>query len=229
MTTREGANPSNIYKVAMANTGDLTRRTIPAATRSAATNAIVPGTAKVTLSFRPVLLGARQGTFSGSTDARNQTSFTVPLRGIGGGPDIDLQPANTLNFGRIAYFTGNTSSATRRVTLRNVGTRPTPPDPRANLKLGAMGAGRPYWTVTAKNAESSLSEICVGRFDAMTNTCAASAAPCAAAAALCAAAAALCAARAAPCSASSLRVNWSSSSCAGSRSQSIQVISLSCA
>ncbi len=172
LTTREGANPSNIYKVAVANTGDLTRRTIPAATRNAATNAIVPGTAKVTLSFRPVLLGARQGTFSGSTDARNQASFTVPLRGIGGGPDIDLQPANTLNFGRIAYFSGNTASATRRVTLRNVGTRPTPPDPRANLKLGAMGAGRPYWTVTAKNAESSLSEICVGRFDAMTNTCA---------------------------------------------------------
>ncbi|MDP3500516.1 MAG: hypothetical protein Q8S33_09290 [Myxococcales bacterium] len=171
LTTREGANPSNIYRVTAANMGDLTKLTIPAASRNAATNTIVPGTAKVTLSFRPVLLGARQGTFNGSTDARNQPSFTIPLRGIGGGPDIDIQPANTLNFGRIAYFAGNTSSATRRVTLRNVGTRPTPPDPRANLKLGVMGAGRPYWTVTAKNAESSLSEICVGRFDTMTNAC----------------------------------------------------------
>jgi len=172
LTTREGANPSNIYRVAAANMGDLTALTVPAATRNAATNAIVPGTAKATLSFRPTVLGPRQGTFNGSTDARNQPSFTVALRGFGGGPDIDLQPANTLNFGRIAYFSGASASATRRVTLRNVGTRPTPPDPRANLKLGVMGGGRPYWTVTPKNAESTLAEICVGRFDAMTNTCA---------------------------------------------------------
>jgi hypothetical protein len=170
MVTREGMNPSNVYRITEANMGDLTRRTIPAATRNTMTNEIVAGTAKVTLSFRPVLLGARQGTFSGSTDARNQGSFTIPLRGIGGGPDIDVQPANTLNFGRIAYFAGNTASATRRVTVRNVGTRPTPPDARANLKLGAMGAGQP-WTVTAKNAESSLSEICVGRFDSASKTC----------------------------------------------------------
>lgn len=172
LTTREGANPSNIYKVAAANMGDLTKLTVPAATRDAATNAIVAGTAKATLSFRPSVLGPRQGSFTGSTNARNQPSFTVALRGFGGGPDIDVLPANTLNFGRIAYFSGSSASATRRVTVRNVGTRPTPPDPRANLKLGAMGGGRPYWTVTPKNAESSLSEICVGRFDAMTNMCA---------------------------------------------------------
>jgi hypothetical protein len=170
LATREGANPSNIYRVTGANMGDATRLTVPAATRDMATNAIVPGTAKATLSFRPAVLGPRQGTFTGQTDARNQPSFTVALRGFGGGPDIDVLPANTLNFGRIAYFSGSSASATRRVTVRNVGTRPTPPDPRANLKLGVMGAGRP-WTVTAKNAESSLSEICVGRFDTMTNTC----------------------------------------------------------
>ncbi|MBL8923652.1 MAG: hypothetical protein JNJ54_32660 [Myxococcaceae bacterium] len=171
LATREGANPSNIYRVTGANMGDLTKLTIPAATRDMASNAIVPGTAKATLSFRPAVLGPRQATFTGQTDARNQPSFTVALRGFGGGPDIDLLPANTLNFGRIAYFSGSSASATRRVTVRNVGTRPTPPDPRANLKLGAMGAGRPYWTVTAKNPESSLSEICVGRFDPM-NGCA---------------------------------------------------------
>jgi hypothetical protein len=172
LATREGSNPSNIYRVAMAAMGDLTRQTVPAGSRDQATRAIIPGTVKVTLSFRPTVLGPRQATFVGTTDLRSQPSFTVALRGFGGGPDIDVQPGGTLNFGRIAYFSGSTASATRRITVRNVGTRPMTPDPRANLKLGAMGAGRPYWTVTAKNAESSVDEICVGRFDSMTNTCA---------------------------------------------------------
>ncbi|MDP1923081.1 MAG: hypothetical protein Q8L14_42955 [Myxococcales bacterium] len=171
LTIREGTNPSTIYRVTMANLGDLTRLSIPAATRNASTNAIIPGTATVTLSFRPVVLGPRGATLSGSTDVGAQPTFSIPLRGTGGGPDIDLQPANGLDFGRIALFAGSPSSATRRVTLRNVGTRPMPPDPRGNLKLGVRGEGPPYWSVIAKNAESSLSEICVGRFDTANGTC----------------------------------------------------------
>lgn len=171
LAIREGMTPSTIYRVTMANMGDLTRLSIPAATRDEQTNAFIPGTATVTVSFRPVVLGTRGATLSGSSDVPAQPSFSIPLSGTGGGPDIDLQPPNTLDFGRIAFFAGSTSSATRRVTLRNVGRRPVPPDPRANLKLGVRGEGPPYWRVIAKNAESLLSEICVGRFDTGTGTC----------------------------------------------------------
>jgi hypothetical protein len=171
LATREGTNPSNIYRVVSANMGDMTRLTVPAGTRDAATNDIVPGSAKVTVSFRPAVLGPRNGTLVGMTDVRSQPTVTVPLRGFGGGPDIDVLPAQTLNFGRIAYFSGSTSAATRKLTVRNVGTAPAVADPRANLRLGAMGAGRPYWTVTPKNAESAADEICVGTFEATAGTC----------------------------------------------------------
>jgi hypothetical protein len=171
LATREGSNPSNIYRVVAANMGDVTRLTVPAGSRDTTTNDIVPGTAKVTVSFRPAVLGPRNGTLVTTTDVRNQPSLTIPLRGFGGGPDIDVLPAQTLNFGRIAFFPGSTSAATRKLTVRNVGTAPAMPDPRANLRLGAMGAGRPYWTVTPKNAQSAADEICVGTFDAMAGTC----------------------------------------------------------
>ncbi len=59
------------------------------------------------------------------------------------------------------------------LTIRNVGTRPPMPDPSRNLNLGVPdGAGgyrAPYWTITA--VIGSLSEICVGEFDAQTQTC----------------------------------------------------------
>ncbi|MDX2011503.1 MAG: choice-of-anchor D domain-containing protein, partial [Myxococcaceae bacterium] len=171
LATREGSNPSNIYRVVAANMGDATRLTVPAGSRDAATNDIVPGSAKVTVSFRPAVLGPRNGTLAATSDVRSNPTVNVPLRGFGGGPDIDVLPAQTLNFGRIAYFAGTTSAATRKLTVRNVGTAPAVADPRANLRLGAMGAGRPYWTVTPKNAESAADEICVGVFDAMAGTC----------------------------------------------------------
>jgi hypothetical protein len=167
LATREGSNPSNIYRVVAANMGDATRLTVPVGRRDIATNDIIPGEAKVTVSFRPAVLGPRNGTLVATTDLRSQASVTVPLRGFGGGPDIDVIPAQTLNFGRIAYFAGSTSAATRKLTVRNVGTAPAMPDPRANLRLGAMGAGRPYFTVTPKNAESAADEICVGAYDPM--------------------------------------------------------------
>ncbi|MCA2980190.1 MAG: hypothetical protein INH37_18120, partial [Myxococcaceae bacterium] len=172
LATREASNPSNIFRVVAANMGDLTRLTVPAGRRDTATGDIVPGSAKATLSFRPAILGQRSGTLAATTDVRNQPNVAVPLRGVGGGPDIDVLPASTLNFGRIAYFPGSTAAATRKLTVRNVGTAPVSPDPRANLRLGRMGAGKPYWEVTPKNAESSADEICVGVFNTMTGTCA---------------------------------------------------------
>ncbi len=169
----EGSNPSSVYKVTQANPGDLTKLTVPAATRDA-TGAIVDGTVKLTMSFRPTVLGPKQGVLRANTDLRTQATVAVPLRGFGGGPDIDVKPAPALNFGRVAYFAGANpaSYATRKVSLQNVGTRPNPPDPRANLKLGAGGNGKPYWTVVPKNANSADAEICVGLFDVNTGTCA---------------------------------------------------------
>lgn len=176
LATFEGTVPSSVFKVTEASMGDLTKLTVPAATRNAS-RVIVPGTAKVKMSFKPLVLGPRPGTLRANTDLRNQASIVVPLRGVGGGPDIDVRPSPTLNFGRIAFFSGANppSFATRKLTVQNSGTRPTPPDPRANLKLGkpdgAGGFAKPYWEVTAKNANSSLSEICLGTFDSGTNMC----------------------------------------------------------
>lgn len=176
MNTFEGSSPSAVFKVTMAG-GDLTKLTVPAATRDPMSMALVPGTAKVTMTFKPIVLGPRSGTLRANADLRTQSTVVVPLRGVGGGPDIDLRPSPTLNFGRIAYFIGANppSFANRKLTVQNVGTRPTPPDPKANLKLGktdgAGGFAKPYWTVTPKNMASSADEICLGTFDSMTNTC----------------------------------------------------------
>jgi hypothetical protein len=174
--TREGSNPSVVYKVTESDTSDLTKITVPAGVRDPMTNTITPGTQLVKLSFKPLVLGPRAGQLVGTTTLMSQPMISVTLRGVGGGPDIDVTPAGTLNFGRIAYFANASpaSFATRKLTVRNVGTRPTPADPRANLKLGqADGSGgfaRPYWEVTAM-AGSDLSEICIGAFDTMTGMC----------------------------------------------------------
>ena len=56
------------------------------------------------------------------------------------------------------------------LTVRNVGTSV----PGQGLKLGVDVAGvsfRPYWSVRPLNADSSLSELCVGVFDEGTQTC----------------------------------------------------------
>jgi hypothetical protein len=183
LATRETASPSsalsNIFKVIQTDSSDLTTLTIPAGTRDpAAPNmlGIIPGSVKVKLSFKPLVLGPRQHYLHMTSELQSQMAFSVLLRGVGGGPDIDVRPAPTLNFGRIAYFAGANpaSFANRKLTVQNVGTRPTPPDPRANLKLGQPdGAGgfmKPYWEVTAKPG-SDLSEICVGTFDTASGMC----------------------------------------------------------
>jgi hypothetical protein len=177
LATREGTNPSNVFKVSETGTADLTTVTIPPGVRDASTMlGIAPGTVKVKLTFKPVVLGPRAGQLTAASEFTSQPMISVNLRGVGGGPDLDARPSPTLNFGRIAFFAGANpaSFANRKLTVQNVGTRPTPADPRANLKLGQpAGAGgfiKPYWEVTA-GTNSALTEICVGFFDTSTMTC----------------------------------------------------------
>jgi hypothetical protein len=97
--------------------------------------------------------------------------------GVGGGvgPDIEVTPSPTLDLGNVGYFAGAMPETfvESTLTIRNVGTRPPMPDPTRNLKLGVPdGAGgyrAPYWTITALTG--SLSEICVGEFNAQTQSC----------------------------------------------------------
>ncbi|MGV3620760.1 MAG: hypothetical protein ACO1OB_08080 [Archangium sp.] len=166
--------PSSIFKVVDTGNPSLTLVQVPGATRDGS-NVLVPGTQVVKLSFKPTVLGPRQAQLKMATPFASQQMLSIPLRGIGGGPDIDVRPSPTLAFGRIAYFQGASpaSIASRKLTIQNVGTRPNPADPQANLKLGqadSSGYARPYWEVVPKNG-SSLDEICVGVFDTNTNTC----------------------------------------------------------
>jgi hypothetical protein len=169
LATREANAPSLVYQVVAANPGDATRLTVPGAARDPVTNDVIPGVAKVTLSFRPTVLGPRNATLVFVSDLRAQPNGAIPLRGFGGGPDIDVLP--TLDFGPIDFTPGGLQSSTRLLVVRNVGTAPHPADPSGNLRLGVAGEGRPLFTVTPKNSESEADEICVGVFDALAGTC----------------------------------------------------------
>jgi hypothetical protein len=123
---REGSFPSTVFT-----------RTTPSA------SIVVPAYSDSTaefLGFRPAVLGPRLATLSFTAPAG---PATIALRGIGGGPRIGA-PA-TLDFGRVPLFAGAMppSSQTRTLTVRNVGSSPVPPDPRANLVLGTVFSGRP--------------------------------------------------------------------------------------
>jgi hypothetical protein len=142
---------------------------VPGATRDAMGN-LTPGTLDVQLTFKPALLGVRQGQLAGATSLMKQPMLSCPLRGIGGGPDIDVKPTS-LNFGQVPFF-GLTQPffVTRKITIQNLGTAPTPPDPNANLHL-KMGMAGTYFEAVSKNADSPVSVICVGDYDAASNTC----------------------------------------------------------
>jgi len=122
----------------------------------------VPGGGSATLpvTFRPQLLGLRQAALVASTPLARQPMLSCALRGTGGGPDIDVAPA-TLNVGRVPVFSG--SGVTRKVTIRNLGTLPNPPDANGNLKLGAID-------VVPKNAQTTAAQLCVGEYDPMAAT-----------------------------------------------------------
>lgn len=139
---------------------------------------VTAGVASVVLRFAPPALGPRSGTFRALVSgAGQQGSVLVALRGVGGGPDVQVSPAPAVDFGEVAYTVGASppSSARMDLEVRNVGARPNPADARANLKLGVPdgvgGFGKPFWQVTAQNAATQASELCVGLWDAVTGAC----------------------------------------------------------
>lgn len=141
LQTRIGTNPSSEYRIV----GGATTVTAPA-----------EGTVEIQLTFTPANLGLRNGALVMATPSSTQPLLSCPLRGTGGGPDIDLRPTS-LDFGRVPIFAG--SGVTRKVTVRNLGTRPQPPDPLANLHIQR-------WDVIPKNMASIAADICVGTWSA---------------------------------------------------------------
>lgn len=158
-----------VFAVTEAMMGDLTRLTVPSAQRDAQ-GQWTDGEAAVKLEFAPQALGVKTGTLRANTTLAGQPAIAVRLRGIGGGPRIDVRPT-PLSVGRIG-FTLNANPPTfvpRTLRIANVGTRPMPADPRANLKLGAMGGGAPYWRL--RSVQGTDAEICVGEWDQQRNGC----------------------------------------------------------
>lgn len=141
---------------------------VPAATRDDQRQ-LKAGTLAMTLSFKPTLLGPRSSQLTFSTTLTKQPSGAAQLKGYGGGPDIDVKPGPLLNAGRIAYMDGASLFTNRKLTVQNVGTRPNPPDVKANLHLG-NSTGQ-LWQITALNADTALDEICVGEWDATAGSC----------------------------------------------------------
>ncbi|MHB8872721.1 MAG: Ig-like domain-containing protein [Myxococcaceae bacterium] len=129
------------------------------------TKLIVPGKdgeKKLSLSFKPAVLGPRSTTLSSTTNLLKQPNIQVQLKGYGGGPAIQVIPSPTLNFGKVAYFPGAATPVfqTRKLTIMNVGTKPAVSDPTANLHLGTLNA-KPYVSIVPMNADSDLSEISI--------------------------------------------------------------------
>lgn len=122
-----------------------------------------PGTAALPVLFTPQGLGPRAGAIQFSSGLPRQATNLAKLRGVGGGPDIDVSPAPALDFGKVAYFAGAPLFTVRKLLVRNAGTRPSPADAAWNLRLGKQGAA-PYWEVQA-GPGSSLDELCVGAWD----------------------------------------------------------------
>lgn len=143
--------------------------TVPGAVRDMA-GAWVDGEGRSVIDFRPTALGPRQGLLLADTDLASQQALSVALRGYGGGPKIDVRPNPTLNFGRVGFTPGSTPplTATRNLRITNVGSRPNPPDPEANLHLGQTRGGMPFSLVAL---EGGMDELCVGEFDAVGNAC----------------------------------------------------------
>lgn len=152
LQARIGVSPSTEFLL----TGP-TAVTVPGASRPG--GQWVPGQVELELGFKPVLLGARKGTLSATTSAPTMPMLSCFVQGFGGGPDIDVRPT-TLDFGRVPVFANN--GVTRKVTLQNLGS--TDGTNAANLHVRS-------WSVTPKNTASSLSDVCVGPWDATLRSC----------------------------------------------------------
>lgn len=162
--------PSSIFKVV----DPLGSLELPAASRDV-DGMLRPGVAAVKVSFTPTTLGPRRGALTATTTLLTQALISVPLHGIGGGPDIEVRPAPVISLGRIAYFPGASpaSFAQSQFRIQNVGTPAAASDPDGNLKLGELDtAGQPtrYWDVVPLNG-ALREEICVGVFNANGGAC----------------------------------------------------------
>ncbi|MEN9796471.1 MAG: hypothetical protein RL653_167 [Pseudomonadota bacterium] len=137
-------NKNEFKVVGAAGEADPTQLTVPG-----------KGTATLPVSFKPALLGPRTANLAFNTTLLKQPTGTMPAKGFGGGPDIDVKPSPALAFGKVAYFSGiNPPSFTkRRLTVQNVGTLPSPPDVAGNLQLDAS------ITLEAKAGTADTSEI----------------------------------------------------------------------
>ncbi|MGA9521033.1 MAG: choice-of-anchor D domain-containing protein, partial [Myxococcaceae bacterium] len=154
-------NMAEFWVVAAAG-ADATRLTVPKAEKNSA-GAWVPGTAKLTVAFKPLQLGPRQTQLQFQTNLAKQPTGFVTLKGFGGGPDIQVTPSPTLNFGQVAFFQGANSFQKRKLTVMNIGTAPAVPDAAANLRLGKAAANgdwsAPFVEVFPLNADTDPTEF----------------------------------------------------------------------
>lgn len=127
-----GSAPIAISNVKLSEQGQTTASTI--FTYAGAATVVVPaqGSAALELAFKPTALGPRQGLFTFDTDAFGQPTVSLPLRGVGGGPKIDVAPTLTLPPSAVG------SSQRGVFVVRNVGVRPNPADPAGNLRIESL-------------------------------------------------------------------------------------------
>ncbi len=124
------------FRTAHTSGGNLDRLIVPGATREEGAG-WVPGMATIRVHCKPAGLGPRAGHLIFQSTVIS-ASGSVPIQVIGGGPDIEVFPAQTLNFGKVAFFEGVSTFQTRKVVVSNLGVPPVPADPRGNLQLGSL-------------------------------------------------------------------------------------------
>ncbi len=148
--------PSDEFGIVAVPGTEVTRLVVPPATRDAWSGEWRPGWASVRVFFRPAATGAREGALTFRTNLALKPEGNIRLRCVGVGPDIQLLPAGTLDFGKVAYFEGGQPAQLqlRRFTIRNEGITSPQPDAESNLRLGTI-------TVTPLNADTVPSEFTV--------------------------------------------------------------------
>lgn len=168
----EGGLPTSVFEVGAASLAGREAVVVPGATLGEG-GSIVAGEAALEVAFRPKALGTRRGELRARTSLPGQPAFVVPMKGVGGGPSIEVRPSPLVSFGRVAYFesAATPAFAARRAVVQNVGVRPLSPDPRANLRLGAEGVGPPYVRIDPQGPGTLASELCVGSFDEARGGC----------------------------------------------------------
>lgn len=127
------------------------------------------GEAKMNVMCKPTSLGQRNATLNFQTPITKQPQGSIALACFGGGPEIQVSPAGTLNFGKTAFFSNANPpySVTRRITVMNVGSTPPNGNPDGNLRLGKLSStgvpGQlPFIALKALNATTAIDEITIG-------------------------------------------------------------------